>query len=82
MNPLRTVCLLMGIFALACANSGPKSMNMHSNRNSIKNSLKPTDWLSTSELESLPALNELSLEKLERMSVEEGADLLNKLCKY
>ncbi|XP_065364342.1 vitellogenin-2-like [Calliphora vicina] len=80
MNPLRTVCLLMGIFALACANSGPKSMNsMYSSRNSIKNSLKPTDWLSTSELESLPSLNELSLEKLERMSVEEGADLLNKL---
>lgn len=80
MNPLRTLCLLAGIFALANASSG--SSRSFSSRNSIKNSLKPTDWLSPSELESLPSLNELSMEKLERMPVEEGADMLNKLCKF
>ncbi|KAM7347461.1 uncharacterized protein ACRADG_007027 [Cochliomyia hominivorax] len=79
MNPLRTICLLMGIFALAYAKSGSRSSNSYNRRNSNKNSVKPTDWLSPSELESLPALNELTVEKLERMSLEEGADTLNKL---
>ncbi|XP_037811434.1 vitellogenin-2-like [Lucilia sericata] len=75
MKPLRTICLLIGFFALVTANS----MGWHSSENSIKNSMKPTDWLSASELESLPSLNEISVKKLESMSVEEGADMLNKL---
>ncbi|XP_046803013.1 vitellogenin-1-like [Lucilia cuprina] len=75
MKPLRSICLLIGFLALATANS----MNWQSSRNSIKNSMKPTDWLSSSELESLPSLNEISLKKLESMSVDEGADMLNKL---
>ncbi|KAI8118819.1 Vitellogenin-2 [Lucilia cuprina] len=75
MMPLRSICLLIGFLALATANS----MNWQSSRNSIKNSMKPTDWLSSSELESLPSLNEISLKKLESMSVDEGADMLNKL---
>ena len=63
----------MSLFTLACANS-----NMG---NSIKNSMKPTDWLSPSELESLPAMNQMSFKNLEQMSLQEGADLLNKYCK-
>ena len=77
MNPLKTICLLMGLFTLACANS-----NMAFSSNSIKNSMKPMDWLSPSELESLPAMNQMTLSKLEQMSLQEGADLLNKYCKY
>ncbi|XP_073835744.1 vitellogenin-2-like [Musca autumnalis] len=80
MNPLRTVCLMMGVLALACANSaGPRPMNMNSNRNTIKNSMKPTSWMSISTLQSLPSLKEIKLEQLENMSAFEGADLINRL---
>lgn len=68
----------MGIIALASANSNSK-FSWRSNRNSVKNSLKPTDWLSPSELESLPSMHELSLKNLEEMSMEEGAELFNKM---
>ncbi|XP_061394724.1 vitellogenin-2-like [Musca vetustissima] len=81
MNPLRTVCLMMGVLALASANSaGPRPMGMNSNRNTIKhNSMKPTSWMSISTLESLPSLKEIKLEKLEELSAYEGADLINQL---
>nr|AAS75327.1 yolk protein C [Sarcophaga bullata] len=77
MNPLRTVCLLMGILALASANN-PKGP-MRWSANSIKNSLKPTDWLSVSQLESLPSMNSVNLKSLEQMPLQEGADLINKM---
>lgn len=80
MNPLATVYLLMGILALASANS--LSSRFNSNRNSIKTSGKATEWLSVSELESLPSMHEISPKMLEEMSVQEGADLLQKMCKY
>ncbi|KAI8118889.1 Vitellogenin-1 [Lucilia cuprina] len=70
MKPLRTICLLIGFCALATANS----MSWHSSRNSIKNSMKPTDWLSPSELESLPSLNEISLQKLENHLTQVSED--------
>lgn len=83
MNPMRTVCLLMGILALASANSnGPRAMSMNSNSNSIKNSMKPTNWMPVSTLESLPSLKQVKLQELETMSAIEGADLINQLCKY
>lgn len=82
MNPLRTVCLMMGVLALASANSaGPRPMSMNSNRNTIKNSMKPTSWMSISTLQSLPSLKEIKLKQLEEMSAFEGADLINRLCK-
>nr|AAS75326.1 yolk protein B [Sarcophaga bullata] len=73
MNPLKTICLLMGLFALACANN-----NMVFSSNSIKNSMKPSDWLSPSQLESLPAMNQMTLPSWEQMSLQEGADVFNK----
>uniref|UniRef100_A0A1I8M7E1 Lipase domain-containing protein n=1 Tax=Musca domestica TaxID=7370 RepID=A0A1I8M7E1_MUSDO len=80
MNPLRTVCLMMGVLALASANSaGPRPMSMNSNRNTIKNSMKPTSWMSISTLQSLPSLKEIKLKQLEEMSAFEGADLINRL---
>lgn len=84
MNTLKTICLLVGLVALVSANSGPRPMSWseHKHRNSLKNSLKPTEWLSTSELESLPSLNAVTLKRLEEMSLPEGANLLNKMCKY
>ena len=80
MNPLRIVCLLMGVLALASANNPKGPMRWSSN--SIKNSLKPTDWLSVSQLESLPSMNAVNLKDLEQMSLQEGAELINKMCKY
>ncbi|EDW00325.1 vitellogenin-3 [Drosophila grimshawi] len=44
-----------------------------------KDELKPTKWLSASELESLPSLNEISLERLENMPLQKGAQLLEQL---
>ncbi|KAM7347658.1 vitellogenin-2-like isoform 1-T2 [Cochliomyia hominivorax] len=79
MNCLRIVCLLVGIFAVVNANRGPTPWSPHNNRNSVKNALKPTDWLSVSELENLPTLNAVTISKLEEMSVQEGAELLNKM---
>lgn len=70
----------MGIIVLVSANN-PKGP-MRWSDNSIKNNMKPTDWLSVSELESLPAMNSIDFKRLEQMSVQEGADLVNKMCKY
>lgn len=58
------LCLLACLIAAACAN---------------KDELKPTSWLSVSELESLPSLNEVSFERLENMPLQRGAELVEKL---
>uniref|UniRef100_A0A1L8EI87 Putative vitellogenin-2 n=1 Tax=Haematobia irritans TaxID=7368 RepID=A0A1L8EI87_HAEIR len=81
MNPLRIVCLMMGVLAVASATSirGPIPMGMNYNRNSIKNSMKPTNWMSASSLESLPSLRDIKFRDLESMSAIEGADLINRL---
>ncbi|XP_013104425.2 vitellogenin-2-like [Stomoxys calcitrans] len=80
MNPLRTICLMMGVLALACAgSSGPRPMGMHYSRNSIKNSMKPTNWMSMSVLQSLPSLKDIKLRDLESMSTVEGAELMHRL---
>lgn len=49
---------------------------------SILNKLRPSQWLSSSQLEQTPAVDEISLQKLEQMSVEKGAELMERICKY
>ena len=46
------------------------------------NKLKPSQWVSPSDLEQTPAVDEISLQKLENMSVEKGSQLMQKICKY
>ncbi|XP_023297343.2 vitellogenin-2-like [Lucilia cuprina] len=83
MNPVRTVCLFIGIFAFSSANTSSGSggpARWQGNSNSVKkSSTRPADWLTALELESLPSTTEVTLEKIESMSVQEGADMLNKM---
>ncbi|KAH8411546.1 hypothetical protein KR215_006637 [Drosophila sulfurigaster] len=61
---LRSSLLLACLVAVACAS---------------KDQLKPTNWLSTSELENVPSLNDVSFERLENMPLQKGAQLIEKL---
>lgn len=73
MNPLRILCVVASLLAVAVAN--PTS-------NSVSGSLKPSNWLTPTELENTPSLDELTLEKLEQMPLDQGALLMRKYCKY
>lgn len=50
--------------------------------NSIRDDLKPTEWISPRELENAPSVDEITFEKLQEMPAEEAAELVNKICKY
>ncbi|KAM7346567.1 vitellogenin-1-like [Cochliomyia hominivorax] len=69
MNTWKLVC----IFAVL-ATASPAYGNL-----SILNKLRPSQWLSSSQLEQTPAVDEISLQKLEQMSVEKGAELLERI---
>lgn len=43
--------------------------------------MRPSQWISPLQLEQLPSMNEMSLEKLENMSMEKAADMVKKMCK-
>nr|AAS75328.1 yolk protein D [Sarcophaga bullata] len=72
MNPLRILCVVASLLAICAANP----TNLHSN--AVSGSLKPSNWLTPSELENTPSLDELSLQKLEQMPLEQGAQLMRK----
>lgn len=72
MNPLRILCVVACLLAAACANPNHGS-------NTVSGSLKPSQWLKTSELEELPSLDEITLQKLESMPADKGAKLIQKL---
>lgn len=74
MNPLRILCVAACLLAAVCATPNQGS-------NSVSGSLKPSHWLKTSELEEIPSLDEITLQKLENMPAEKGAKLIQKLCK-
>lgn len=74
MNALKLVSLL-GCLALCLAS--PTSNNRMDN--SVNQNLKPSQWLSVKELESIPAIDELTVERLESMPLEQGAELLQQL---
>lgn len=44
--------------------------------------LKPTKWLSASDLESVPSLNDITWERLESQPLEQGAKLIEKICEF
>uniref|UniRef100_W8CA12 Vitellogenin-2 n=1 Tax=Ceratitis capitata TaxID=7213 RepID=W8CA12_CERCA len=70
MNPLTIFCLVAVLLSAATAHRGS---------NAIRNNLQPSEWLSPRELEDMPAINEITFEKLQEMPAEEAADLVNKI---
>lgn len=41
----------------------------------------PLQWLSPSELADMPSIEQVTLEKLEKMPLEKGAEIMQKWCK-
>lgn len=74
MNPLKIACLVALLVATVSASSQTKQWNERSN------SLKPVDWLSASQLESLASVEDITLQQLENMPVNKGAELVQQLC--
>jgi len=77
MNPLKTFCLIACLVAVASASPSKKARD-----NVAATGLKPSQWLSSAELQAVPSIDELTLEQLESMPLEQGAHLIEKLCKY
>lgn len=75
MNPMKVLSLLA---FLAVAALGKPNNRMD---NSVSQALKPSQWLSGSQLEAIPAVDDLTLERLESMSLEKGAELVQQICK-
>ncbi|XP_030382044.1 vitellogenin-1 [Scaptodrosophila lebanonensis] len=74
MNALKVLSLL-GCLALCLATpTSNKRMD-----NSVSQALKPSQWLSVQELEGIPSIDELTLERLESMPLDKGAELLQQL---
>lgn len=74
MNPMKVLSLLA---FLAVAALGKPNNRMD---NSVSQALKPSQWLSGSQLEAIPAVDDLTLERLESMSLEKGAELVQQIC--
>ncbi|XP_013104424.1 vitellogenin-1-like [Stomoxys calcitrans] len=71
MNPLKAICIVAFLAAAVCA-----APNHHHQYSSSSNKLKPAQWLSMSQLEKTPSLSEVTVERLENMPLEEGAQAL------
>ena len=72
MNPLRIVCL--AALLLAAVNAKPPN-------SSSQSKLSPSQWLSVSQLQQTPAIDEITVQQLENMSMEKGSQLLEQICK-
>ncbi|XP_002055546.3 vitellogenin-2 [Drosophila virilis] len=73
MNPLHSFCVMACLMAVALA------ANNHKQSNSLNSYEDPSNWVSPSEIEQLPMLKDVTLRRLEGMTVDEGATLLDKL---
>ncbi|KAH8238353.1 hypothetical protein KR032_004912 [Drosophila birchii] len=73
MNPMRVLSLLA---CLAVAVMAKPNGRMD---NSVNQALKPSQWLSSSQLENIPAVDDLTMARLESMSLENGAELLQQV---
>jgi len=81
MNPLRSLCVLACLLAVAMGT--PQTGNRSGRRsNSLDNVEQPSNWVNPREIEDLPSLKQVTLNKLQEMSLEEGATLLDKLCEF
>ena len=74
MNSLKIFCFIA--LVLATTNASPK----HGQNKDNAYSLKPTDWLSTTELESMPSVEDITLQQLENMSMEDAERNIEKIC--
>lgn len=59
--------------AISVKNSSKKSM--------IRDSWKPIDWISISEIENIPPLDTISWQQLEQMPIYEASNFIEKICK-
>ncbi|XP_068158164.1 vitellogenin-1 [Drosophila tropicalis] len=75
MNPLKVLSLL-ALMAVSVMAGKPATGRMD---NSVSQALKPTEWLSVSELQAIPNVDDLTVERLENMSLEKGAELLQQV---
>ncbi|XP_016954632.1 vitellogenin-1 [Drosophila biarmipes] len=73
MNPMRVLSLLACLAVAALAKPNGRMDN------SVNQALKPSQWLSGSQLEAIPAVDDLTLERLENMNLERGAELLQQV---
>lgn len=71
MNAFRALCMVAFVAAAALAAPNQSS--------GMSGKLKPSQWLSSTELEQVPALDEVSSQRLESMPLERGANLLQKI---
>jgi len=53
----------------------------HASKDGSNSQMKPTQWLTASELESMPSLNDITWERLETQPLERGAHLIEQICK-
>ncbi|XP_033169262.1 vitellogenin-1 [Drosophila mauritiana] len=73
MNPMRVLSLLACLAVAALAKPNGRTDN------SVNQALKPSQWLSGSQLEAIPALDDFTIERLENMNLERGAELLQQV---
>ncbi|XP_016988586.1 vitellogenin-1 [Drosophila rhopaloa] len=73
MNPMRVLSLLACLAVAALAKPNGRMDN------SVNQALKPSQWLSGSQLEAIPAVDDLTIERLENMNLERGAELLQQV---
>ncbi|XP_043659881.1 vitellogenin-1 [Drosophila teissieri] len=73
MNPMRVLSLLACLAVAALAKPNGRMDN------SVNQALKPSQWLSASQLEAIPAVDDFTIERLENMNLERGAELLQQV---
>ncbi|SPP78042.1 vitellogenin-1 [Drosophila guanche] len=74
MNPMRVLSLLALLAVAVMGKPGSSRMD-----NTVSQALKPSQWLSGAALEAIPAADDLTVERLENMSLEKGAELLQQI---
>ncbi|XP_065365422.1 vitellogenin-1-like [Calliphora vicina] len=79
MNPLRIFCVAVLLMAAVSAVPNQPQPYMSMRQNGVSGKLKPSQWLSSSELEQIPSVEDISLQSLENMAVEKGAKLIEKI---
>ncbi|XP_034671007.1 vitellogenin-3 [Drosophila subobscura] len=67
------LCLLLACLCLAV------NANKDASSSTSMHELKPTQWLSAAELESVPSLNDITWERLENEPLHKGANLVEKI---
>ncbi|KAH8421136.1 hypothetical protein KR222_004673 [Zaprionus bogoriensis] len=77
MNFLRILCVMACLVAAALAT--PNVSDNQRRSNSLNTYENPSNWVNPNEIEQLPSLKEVTLRRLEDMTADEGATMLDKL---